>query len=59
MEISYLKQQIEVLKKYKELKSEAAREIAISLVDELKELMPIQEIFRHLGIPKSTNYRCK
>lgn len=33
------------------------REIAVDLVDELKAGMPIGEICRHLGIPRSTYYR--
>lgn len=33
------------------------REIAVDLVDELKAGMPIREICRHLGIPRSTYYR--
>jgi len=35
------------------------REVAVSLVDELKESMSIQEICEHLGIPRSTYYRWK
>jgi putative transposase len=33
------------------------REMAVDLVDELKAGMPIGEICRHLGIPRSTYYR--
>lgn len=35
------------------------REVAVSLVEELKESMTIQDICKHLGIPRSTYYRWK
>ncbi|WP_368738716.1 helix-turn-helix domain-containing protein, partial [Escherichia coli] len=34
-------------------------EIAVNLVEELKEQIPIYQICFHLGIPRSTYYRWK
>lgn len=34
-------------------------EIAVQLVEEVKEAIPIYELCKHLGIPRSTYYRWK
>ncbi|WP_277587044.1 IS3 family transposase [Psychrobacillus antarcticus] len=52
----YLKQQIEVLKKYEGIGKEVAPKVVIQLVEELKDIMPIGEICRHLGVGRSSYY---
>ncbi|MGE7875722.1 IS3 family transposase, partial [Bacillus paramycoides] len=53
----YLKQQIEGLKKVRGIGKEVAPKVVIQLVEELKDVMPIGEICRHLGIGRSSYYR--
>ncbi|OZT10593.1 IS3 family transposase [Priestia aryabhattai] len=54
-----LKQQIEIFKKVQGIGKEVVPEIAVNLVEELKEQIPIYQICFHLGIPRSTYYRWK
>ncbi|WP_277585025.1 IS3 family transposase [Psychrobacillus antarcticus] len=53
----YLKQQIEVLKKYEGIGKEVAPKLVIQLVEELKGVMAVGEICRHLGVGCSSYYR--
>ncbi|WP_156476327.1 IS3 family transposase [Bacillus nakamurai] len=53
----YLKQQIEVLKKYEGTGEEVVPETAVELIEELKTSMSVKDICRHLGISRSTYYR--
>ncbi|WP_225435418.1 IS3 family transposase [Bacillus aerolatus] len=55
----YLRQQIEGLKKVQGVGEEVVPETAVELVNELKTTMPVGEICKHLGIPRSTYYRWK
>ncbi|WP_371514482.1 IS3 family transposase [Solibacillus sp. R5-41] len=52
-----LKQQIEVFKKVRGIGREVAPKVVLQLVEELKDVMPIGEICRHLGVGRSSYYR--
>ncbi|MFB5088422.1 IS3 family transposase [Psychrobacillus sp. PGGUH221] len=53
----YLKQQIEVLKKYEGIGKEVVPKVTIQLVEEFKEFMSVGEICHHLGVGRSSYYR--
>ncbi|WP_391116710.1 IS3 family transposase [Psychrobacillus sp. L3] len=53
----YLKKQIEVFKKVRGIGKEVVPKVVIQLVEELKNVMPVGEICRHLGVGRSSYYR--
>ncbi|WP_211634924.1 IS3 family transposase [Lysinibacillus parviboronicapiens] len=59
MENRYLKQQIEVFKKVRRVGEEVVGEVAVQLVETLKETLCVKDICAHLGIARSTYYRWK
>ncbi|MGE7920637.1 IS3 family transposase [Viridibacillus sp. NPDC093762] len=59
VENRYLKQQIEVFKKVRRVGEEVVGEVAVQLVESLKETMCVKDICTHIGVTRSTYYRWK
>ncbi|MEH6941783.1 IS3 family transposase [Bacillus sp. JJ722] len=59
VENRYLKQQIEGLKKVRRVGKEVVPKVVVQVVEELKGVMTIEEVCRHLGVARASYYRWK